>query len=367
MLQLAAGLLPCPRTRRAADSGTGQTPWRDDVVKWRLLCGLWVLCLAGCGPSQPSLSASSGGGADTFAGPYPLRAVATVGMVADLVRNVGGERVAVTQIMGAGVDPHLYKATRDDVRTITEADIVFYSGLMLEGKMSDTLVKVARAKPVVSVTERLDEAMLLEPDDFAGHYDPHVWMDVSAWAQCADAVAQALGEFDPPHADEYRQRAAAYRKQLDTLHAYGLRALGSIPPESRVLVTSHDAFNYFGRAYGLEVQGVQGISTESEAGLQRINELVDLLVAKRVRAVFVESSVPRKNIEALLEGARARGHELTIGGELYSDAMGESGSYEGTYLGMLDHNITLVTRALGGEAPAAGCFGKLTHRESPQP
>lgn len=330
-------------------------------------CGFAVvLCIAfaaGCGDGSTSTDDSSTRAGDRFDGEYPIEAIATVGMVADIVRNVGAEHVSVTQLMGTGVDPHLYQATRDDVQTIMNGDIVFYCGLMLEGKMSDTLIRVGRTKPVFAVTELIDEATLIEPEDFAGHYDPHVWMDVEAWSKCVAAVASALAEFDPQHAEEYASNAEEYRQQLADLHEYGLKSIGSIPTDSRVLITSHDAFNYFGRAYGLEVQGVQGISTESEAGLQRVNELVDLIVTRNVHAVFVESSVPRKNIDALVEGAHARGHEITIGGELFSDAMGEAGTYEGTYLGMLDHNITLVTRALGGDAPVAGMQGELSQSE----
>lgn len=290
--------------------------------------------------------------------------VATVGMVADLARQVGGDRVQVTQIMGSGVDPHLYKATRDDVRAIMEGDVVFYSGLMLEGKMADTLIKVARNKPVIAVTERLDPSQLLEPEDFAGHDDPHVWMDVSAWMQCVTVVADTLSEFDPEHAETYRSNAADYQAQLQVLHQYAIDSLGSIPAERRVLVTSHDAFNYFGRAYGLEVLGIQGLSTESEAGLQRINQLVDLLVERKIRAVFVESSVPRKNIDSLVEGAQAKGHDVIVGGELFSDAMGPEGTYEGTYLGMLDHNITTVARGLGGDAPERGLHERLSPQQA---
>lgn len=313
-----------------------------------------LLCI-GCGSSRSEpIAVDAGLG-------RPLHAVATVGMVADIVRNVAAGHVRITQIMGPGVDPHLYKVTRDDVQTLMQGDVIFYSGLMLEGKMTDTLVKVARSKPVFAVTEMIDEAELLEPEGFAGHYDPHVWMDVSAWSKCVGAVARALEEVDPVHAADYRSHARAYQGQLARLHAYGIRSIATIPEKSRLLVTSHDAFNYFGRAYGLEVEGIQGISTESEAGLQRINELVDELVARDVQAVFVETSVSRKNIEAIVEGARARGHEIRIGGELFSDAMGEEGTYEGTYIGMLDHNITLVTRGLGGEAPARGMQGKLSH------
>lgn len=318
---------------------------------------LLLVTLAGCG--SPSDDPGGADGRDSSSA--AIDAVATVGMVADLVRNVGGDRVAVTQMMGSGVDPHLYKPTRDDVQTIIRGDIVFYSGLLLEGKMGDTLEKVGQSKPVFAVTAGIDESKLLEPDDFAGHADPHVWMDVSLWSQAVDVVAEALSEFDPEHAEDYRQRADAYRQRLAKLDAYGKQVIGSIPESSRVLITSHDAFSYLGRAYGLEVAGVQGLSTDSEAGLQHINELVDLIVEKNIGAVFVESSVSQKNVFALIDGAKSRGHQVKIGGELFSDAMGEAGTYEGTYEGMLDHNLTMIARGLGGEAPEAGLNGKLSH------
>ena len=328
------------------------------MMKTPLSLSLLILALAGCNPSSVSNSPNESALAKTSKG--PINAIATVGMVADIVRNVGGDSVSVTQIMGAGVDPHLYKATRDDVQTIMQGEMVFYAGLMLEGKMADTLIKVARSKPVIAVTERIDDSQLLEPEDFEGHYDPHVWMDVAAWSNCVDVVADALSDFDPARSEEYKSNAKAYKTQLEKLHQYGTESLASIPEESRILITSHDAFNYFGRAYGLDVLGVQGLSTESEAGLQRINELVDLLVDKKVGAIFVESSVPRKNIDSLAEGAAAKGHDVVVGGELFSDAMGTAGTYEGTYIGMLDHNITLVARGLGGQAPEGGMQGKLT-------
>lgn len=320
-----------------------------------------LIWIAAVGCSQNASTTPQSASPSTGAG-GPIAAVATVGMVADLVRNVGGRHVTVTQIMGAGVDPHLYKPTRDDVQTIMQGNIVFYSGLMLEGKMTDTLIKVARNKPVIAVTEGLEPGQLLEPEEMQGHYDPHVWMDVAAWSLCVDVVADALCEFDAGHAETYRANADDYKRQLDDLQRYAVESLGSVPKDRRVLVTSHDAFNYFGRAYGLEVLGVQGLSTESEAGLQRINQLVDLLVDRQVQSVFVESSVPRKNIDSLVEGARSRGHAVSIGGELYSDAMGPDGSYEGTYIGMLDHNTTLVTRGLGGQAPELGMQGKLSSK-----
>ena len=283
-------------------------------------------------------------------------------MVADIVRQVAGDRGEVRSIIGEGVDPHLYVPTRSDVASLIDADIVFYSGLLLEGKMTDTLIKVASSvRPVHSVTELVDESALLAPDEFAGHFDPHLWMDVSGWMQAVDAVTGALAEFDPSAADGYRKRAAGYRAGLAELHDYALRVVGSIPERQRILVTAHDAFNYFGRAYGLEVEGIQGMSTESEAGLDRINRLVDLLVTRQVGAVFVETTIAERNVRALIEGAAARGHTVVVGGELFSDAMGQPGTYEGTYVGMLDHNITTVARALGGEAPERGFQGKLSH------
>lgn len=333
---------------------------RRTLVLIPLLAAILVGCNGSAGPAGNSTAAHLSRAKATVDPDSPIAITATVGMVADLVRTVGGDRVQVTQICGTGVDPHLYKATRDDVRTMMLADAIFYSGLMLEGKMTDTLIKMARAKPVIAVTETLDEKTLLEPSDLAGHYDPHVWMDASAWSKCVDVIADELCSIDPPSEAAYRERATRLKDELARLHEYGQKVIATVPEGSRVLVTSHDAFNYFGRAYGLEVLGVQGISTESEAGLQRINELVDLLVDRDVKAVFVESSVPRKNIDSLVEGARSRGHEVSVGDqELFSDAMGQAGTYEGTYIGMLDHNITLVARGLGGQAPADGFQGKL--------
>jgi manganese/zinc/iron transport system substrate-binding protein len=192
-----------------------------------------------------------------------------------------------------------------------------------------------------------------------GHYDPHVWMDVSAWMKAVEVVARSLGEFDPAHAADYTANAEALNKRLAELDAYARKVIGSIPREQRILVTAHDAFNYFGRKYGIEVRGIQGISTESEAGLQDINRLVDLIVAKKLPAVFVETSVSDKNVRSLVEGAASKGWTVRIGGSLFSDAMGAPGTYEGTYIGMIDHNVTTIARALGGEAPARGMSGGL--------
>jgi manganese/zinc/iron transport system substrate-binding protein len=290
----------------------------------------------------------------------PLQVVATTGMIGDIVRNVARERAEVTQLMGPGVDPHLYKSTRSDIASMLRADIVFYNGLLLEGKMTDALVRVATSgKPVHAVTELIDEEFLLEPAAFAGHYDPHVWMDPLAWGKAVDAVQGKLAELDPDHADAYRANAAAYLEELERLDAYAQEVLTSVPPERRILVTAHDAFNYFGRRYGFEVEGIQGLSTESEAGLKRVEELVDVLVEREIPAVFVESTIPERSVRALVSGAGAAGHEVQVGGQLFSDAMGAPGTYEGTYVGMIDHNVTTIARALGGAAPETGLNGRL--------
>ena len=335
---------------------------KKDAGRTMLMTVLATVLLAACGDrSQPGDASAPPADAATDERTYPFRITATTGMVADIVRQVAGERGTVTAIIGEGVDPHLYVPTRSDVAALMEADIVFYSGLLLEGKMTDTLIKVAGSRPVHAVTELVDESLLLQPAEFAGHFDPHLWMDVSGWTHAVTAVTEALAAFDPEEAAGYRERAAAYAATLGELHDYALRALGSIPEQQRMLVTAHDAFNYFGRAYGLEVAGIQGISTESEAGLDRINRLVDLLVTRRIAAVFVETTIAERNVRALIEGADARGHTVVVGGELFSDAMGQPGTYEGTYVGMLDHNITTVARALGGDAPELGFQGRLSH------
>jgi manganese/zinc/iron transport system substrate-binding protein len=297
--------------------------------------------------------------AATVDGGYPIRVAATVGMVADIVREVAGDRADVSNIIGSGVDPHVYSPTRSDVAVLLKSDMIFYSGLLLEGQMSDILVKVSRKRPVYAVTELLKTDYLIH-DSQTDHHDPHVWMDVQGWKKAVDVVAKAMIEFDPAGADGYRKNATAYQSRLERLDAYARQAVSSIPENQRILVTAHDAFSYMGRAYGLDVMGIQGLSTESEAGLKDINRLVDLLVSRRIPAVFVETSVSDKNVKALIEGAAARGHRVAIGGELFSDAMGPPGTYEGTYEGMIDHNITVIVRALGGRVPNGGMQGKLS-------
>lgn len=325
-------------------------------MHWRLGCVLGVLLATAGGCDRGSASRT-----DARSGPqaYPYKVVATVGMVADVVRGVAGEYADVTSLIGSGVDPHLYKVTTDDMRQLRAADVIFYNGLLLEGKMASVLERIGERKPVFAAAGVLDPNVLLRPDGNAAHADPHVWMDASLWRRVVDAVAQQLSDFDPNHTDVYAANAAQIGAEIDKLHAYVQRVIASIPNKQRVLVTAHDAFNYFGRAYGVEVLGVQGISTESEAGIDDINQLVDLLVERKVQAVFVETSVADKSVRSLIEGAAARGHAVKIGGELFSDAMGEPGTYRGTYVGMLDHNATTIARALGGEAPAGGMQGRL--------
>lgn len=318
-----------------------------------LMMALLVGVMSGCEKAGSQTAAGKG------PAKYPYHVVATVGMVADIVRQVAGDKANVENIMAEGVDPHLYKPTRDDVVLLSGADVVFYNGLLLEGKMTDIFVKIARSdKPVVPVTEMLDaEKYVLT--DVAQHYDPHVWMDVQGWMMATRAVAKALGEYDSGNAEFYAQNAALYIKELEKLDAYAKQVIASIPQQQRVLVTAHDAFSYMGRAYGIEVRGIQGLSTESEAGVRDINDLVSFLVDRKIGAVFVETSVADKNVRALVEGAASKGHDVKIGGTLFSDAMGKPGTYEGTYIGMIDHNVTTIARALGGQAPEKGLNGKL--------
>ncbi len=325
------------------------------LIVWIGLC----ICLSGwsgCDRTDSLQQPAARRGADGL--PGPLNVVVTVGMLADLVREIGGDQVVVTQLMGEGVDPHLYRITRDDVRAVFAADLLFVSGLMLEGKMLASFQKMARRIPVIAVADRLQEQRKLPPLPET-EVDPHVWMDLSLWAETLPIIADGLAALRPAAATDFHQRAETLRDELLTLHQYGQQVIASIPADRRYLVTSHDAFAYFGRAYGLEVTAVQGLSTESEAGLRWINELVQLIVQHQIQAVFVESSVPRKSMQAVLEGVRALGHDVTIGGELFSDSAGPAGSYEGTYQGMMDHNLTVIARALGGDAPPAGFRGRL--------
>jgi len=283
--------------------------------------------------------------------------VATTGMIADAARRISGGDV--TALMGPGVDPHSYRQTRSDIAALVRADLVLWHGLRLEAQLVEFMTDLSRRVTVVPVAEAIEKDKLLAWAGYPDHHDPHVWMDPILWLQAVTAVEAALVALSPDRAEAFATNANLYRDEITALDAYARDVLGKVPPEARVLVTAHDAFSYFGRAYGFEVEGIQGISTESEAGLARIGELVDMLVTRKIKAVFVESSVPDRAMRALVEGAAAQGHTVVIGGELFSDAMGFDGTYEGTYPGMIDHNITLIARALGSDAPARGLVGKL--------
>lgn len=315
------------------------------VKRLILIASVW-LGVTGCAPKSDTADADPAAG-----GRYQV--VGTVGMITDVVRNIAADRAAVVGLIGEGVDPHLYKPTRKDVVTLNQADVVFYNGLRLEGAMTDLLERLATTdKPVRAVTATIlgETDYLLEKDDGSARTDPHVWMDVAGWIRAVPVIVDTLATYDSANAVAYQQNGDVYIEKLRALDAYAREALATIPAEKRVLVTAHDAFQYFGRAYGLEVRGIQGISTESEAGVRDLENLIDFIVERELPAVFVESSVGDKNVRALVEGARARGHTVAIGGTLFSDAMGPAGSYEGTYIGMIDHNVTTITNALGGTA-----------------
>lgn len=288
-----------------------------------------------------------------------LDIVATTGMIGDAARQVGGELVEVRALMGPGVDPHAYRQTRSDIVAMAQADVVLWHGLYLEAQMEDFMRDLEKDGTATAVAESLPRNLLIGHDDYDDKYDPHVWMNPNLWSRVVLNVRDALIEAQPESEETFRANADAHMDELRDLASYTTEVLSSVAPDARVLLSAHDAFNYFGSAYGFEVMGIQGISTESEAGLKRISELVDMLVDRDIGAVFVESSVSDRNVRALIEGAAAAGHEVVIGGELFSDAMGADGTYEGTYLGMIDHNATVIAGALGGDVPDQGMQGLL--------
>jgi manganese/zinc/iron transport system substrate-binding protein len=275
-----------------------------------------------------------------------LTITTTTGMVADIVKNVGGKHVDVEYLMGPGVDPHLYKASQGDIEKVENADVVFYSGLYLEGKMVDIFEKLEKKKPVFSVTEKISKDKLQKDPASPELPDPHVWFDVSLWMEATEEVKNRLIEVDEKNKATYEENTKVYLKELEKVHIYAKEQLATIPKEQRVLVTAHDAFGYLEAAYGVEVQGLQGMSTASEYGLKDVQNIVDMLSERKIKAVFVESSIPTKSIESVVEGAKAKGHTVTIGGELFSDAMGEAGTEEGTYIGMVRHNVDTIVKAL---------------------
>ena len=294
-----------------------------------------------------------------------IKVATTIGMIADVVENVAANCFEVTTMMGPGVDPHLYKASASDVRTLQTADIIFYSGYHLEGQLGEILDRFERNKTVVAVTEEaIDEAFLLKVNNSS--VDPHLWMDVSLWAKTIEVITKILIEFDNECAEDIQAKSIEYKNVLEDLHKWVKTSIANIPEEQRVLVTAHDAFGYYGEAYNIEVASIQGISTQSEASLADIRNTVDLVANSQIPALFVESSINPATIEAVLAAARDRGVEVSLGGQLFSDAMGERGKPEGTYIGMIFSNTKTITEALGGEIaelPESLCY-LLEHSEN---
>lgn len=297
----------------------------------KILFGLLSFLLIAC--SQPSKNEA------------PL-IVCTTGMIGDAVKHLMGDSVEVKVLMGPGVDPHLYKATQGDITALNDADVIVYNGLHLEGKMVGIFEKLGRLKTTISVGEALDKTRLINNTDFVGAEDPHIWFDVALWASAWEEVARDLQKAFPDQATLINSNLKNYLEQLNELDEFTKNQIALIPDSQRVMITAHDAFKYFGRAYGMQVRGLQGISTAAEYGLQDVSELVKFITTHKIKALFVESSVPKKSIEAVIEGCQQLGHNVQLGGELFSDAMGAANTPEGTYIGMVKHNVEVITKAL---------------------
>ncbi len=275
-----------------------------------------------------------------------VKVVATTGMLYDAVINIGGDKIEAEAIMGPGVDPHLYKATQGDLSKFNKADLIIYNGILLEGKMSEVLEKLGRQKTVFAVAESIPEEMLLPSADYKDAFDPHVWFDVKRWSLIVKEIKKSLAAIDTANANYYQKNTNIYLKELDSLDSFAKSRILEIPENSRILITAHDAFSYFGDAYGIQVKGLQGISTVADFGLKDIANIIDIIISNNIKAIFVETSVSEKSINAVVTGCKEKGHEVRIGGYLYSDAMGEFGTLEGTYLGMFRKNVNTIVDAL---------------------
>ncbi|QGG48391.1 metal ABC transporter solute-binding protein, Zn/Mn family [Heliorestis convoluta] len=303
---------------------------------------LFFLLVAGCTQSQQGTPSQ-----DQSDSNNKLNIVTTTTMITDLVRVVGGDVVEVQGLMGAGIDPHLYKASAGDVNRMRQADLIIYNGLHLEGKMADIFEEFEGTQVItVAITDAVDESILLPAEDEGNLYDPHIWFDVELWQKAAIYVRDALIEADEKNRAIYEANTEEYLQELEKLHAYVKEQVANIPKDQRVLVTAHDAFGYFGRAYDFEVLGLQGISTTTEAGIADMQALADLIAERKIPAIYIETSVPPRSIEALQKAVQAKGFYVAIGGELFSDAMGDSGTPEGTYLGMVRHNVDTIVEGL---------------------
>ena len=305
------------------------------------VCLIGILVWSGCGDPKGQPGTTTGD---------KLRVVATIGMITDVVKNVGGTRVEVTGMVAPGIDPHFYNPTPKDVQRLGSADIIFYNGLNLEAKMEDILAKVSEDTPTVAVTDAVDRSLLLTPAEYEGLYDPHLWFDVKLWMQAAGQVRDALSEFDADNTALYRSNAEHYLTKLMELDEYVKAQVERVPSQQRVLVTAHDCFNYFGEAYGFEVRGLQGISTATEVGIADVQELATFIAERGISAIFVESSVSSRSLEAVKAAVQSKGFDVKIGGVLFTDAMGNEGTPEGTYIGMIRYNIDTIVHALIGKS-----------------
>ncbi|MCO5196576.1 MAG: zinc ABC transporter substrate-binding protein [Anaerolineae bacterium] len=294
--------------------------------------------LIGCGEASGVESAEN-----------TVNIVTTIGQIYDIATNIGGEHVSVTALMGPGSDPHQYTASASEVNRLQDADIVFYNGLFLEAQMEDILEQIGERKPSVPVSRDIARDNLLASPLYDDEYDPHIWFEVPLWMEAAKTVRDTLIEVDPAKADDYRANADGYLAELEALHAYVQEQADRVPESKRVLITAHDAFSYFGRTYGFQVLGLQGISTASEASTADVQRLTNFIVANEIPAIFIESSVPVRNVEAVQAAVANQGFTVEIGGELFSDAMGDWGTEEGTYVGMVRHNIDTIVGALLAE------------------
>ena len=308
-------------------------------IMWRIyisVCLIGTLVWSGCDPKEQPDTATSD----------KLRVVTTIGMIADIVKNVGGKRVEVTEIVKHGVDPHFYNPTPKDVQRFGSAHIIFYNGLHLEAKMADILEKMSEDRLTVAVTDGVDRSLLLTPPEYEGLYDPHLWFDVKLWMQAVGKVRDTLSKFDADNTLLYRSNAEHYLTKLGELDEYVKSQVEGVPYQQRVLVTAHDCFNYFGKAYGFEVRGLQGISTATEVGIADVQELATFIAERGISAIFVESSVSPRSLEAVKAAVKSKGFDVKIGGVLFTDAMGNEGTTEGTYIGMIRHNIDTIVHAL---------------------
>jgi len=294
----------------------------------------YILLVSGCNTSKEGTENST------------ISIITTTGMLADAVRNIVGDSIEVEELMGPGVDPHLYKASQGDLEKLTSANLVVYNGLHLEGKMGDVLEKLSKSKPVIAAGDAIPDSLRRNSTQYNNTFDPHIWFDVARWIIVVKHLTIELGKLYPDKKEAFNSNSRNYISKLEMLHTKAALLISKIPKEQRILITAHDAFEYFGEAYDIEVRGLQGISTVSDFGLKDITELVDFIVQKKIKAVFIETSVSARAINAVVEGCKSKDFDVVIGGSLYSDAMGESGTSEGTYIGMVNSYVETIYNAL---------------------